>query len=68
MPNGMALDNTILHPIPFVSASLRGAEQRYSNIKCEALGILHGLEKVSPLLFQQRGTCHHQPQTVCIHV
>ena len=38
-------DNTILHPIAFASKSLTGAEQRYSNIKREALGILHGLEK-----------------------
>ena len=40
-----APDNTILCPIAFASKSLTGAEQRYSNIKCEALGILHGLEK-----------------------
>ena len=40
-----APDNTILHPITFVSKSLTGAEQRYSNIEQEALGILHGLEK-----------------------
>ena len=38
-------DNTILCPIKFVSKSLTGAEQRYSNIECEVLGILHGLEK-----------------------
>ena len=29
----------------FASKSSTGAEQRYSNIKREALGILHGLEK-----------------------
>ena len=40
-----APDNTILCPITFVSKSLRAARQRYSNIKCEVLGILHGLEK-----------------------
>ena len=40
-----APDNTSLHPIAFVSKSLTGAEQRYSNIEHEALGILHGLEK-----------------------
>ena len=40
-----APDNTILHPITFASKSLMGAECRYSNIKHEALGILHGLEK-----------------------
>ena len=42
---GMAPDNTILQPIAFASKSLTGAEQRYSNIKQEVLGILHGLEK-----------------------
>ena len=42
---GMAPDNTNLHPIMFASKSLTGAERRYSNIKQEALGILHGLEK-----------------------
>ena len=41
----MAPDNIILHPITFASKSLMGAEHRYSNIECEALGILHGLEK-----------------------
>ena len=41
----MAPDNTILHPIAFVSKSLMGTECRYSNIECKALGILHGLEK-----------------------
>ena len=41
----MAPDNTILCPITFASKSLMGAEHRYRNIECEALGILHGLEK-----------------------
>ena len=41
----MAPDNTILCPIIFASKSLMGMECRYSNIECEALGILHGLEK-----------------------
>ena len=43
--NDTAPDNTILCPIAFVSKSLTGAKQRYSNIKCRVLGILHGLEK-----------------------
>ena len=38
-------DNINLHPITFASKSLTDAEQRYSNIEHEALGILHGLEK-----------------------
>ena len=42
---GMAPDNTILCPTAFASKSLTGAEWRYSNIKYEMLGILHGLEK-----------------------
>ena len=41
----IAPNNIILHPITFASKSLMGAEHRYSNIECEALGILHGLEK-----------------------
>ena len=41
----IAPDNTILCPIAVASKSLAGAEQRYSNIKHEVLGILHGLEK-----------------------
>ena len=44
-PKDTAPDNTILCPIAFASRSLTGAEQRYSNIECEALGILHGLAK-----------------------
>ena len=44
-PKDTAPDNTILHLIAFASKSVTGAEQRYSNIKCEALGILHGLAK-----------------------
>ena len=44
-PKDTAPDNTILCPIAFASKSLTGAEQRYSNMECEALGILHGLEK-----------------------
>ena len=41
----IAPNNTILCPITFASKSLVGAEHRYSNIECETLGILHGLEK-----------------------
>ena len=44
-PKDTAPDKTIIHPIAFASKSLTGAEQRYSNIKPEALGILHGLAK-----------------------
>ena len=49
----MAPDNTILHPITFVSKSLMGAECRYSNIEHEALGILHGLEKFHHYCFSR---------------
>ena len=41
----MAPDNTSLRPMAFATKSFTGAEQRYSNIKQEALGILHELEK-----------------------
>ena len=42
---GIAPDNITLHPIAFASKSLMSVEWRYSNIECDALGILHGLEK-----------------------
>ena len=42
--------NSALCPITFVSKVLTGAEQRYSNIKREALGILYGLEKFHHVL------------------
>ena len=44
-------DNASLRPIAFASKSLTGAEQRYSNIKLEALWILHGLEKFQHYYF-----------------
>ena len=37
-------NNATLCPIVFNSKSLLSAEQHYSNIECEALGILQGLE------------------------
>ena len=48
---GTAPDNTIFQPITFASKSLLGAEWRYSNIECEVLGILHGLEKLHHYCF-----------------
>ena len=42
---GVAPQNIALHLIVFASKSLIGVEWRYSNIKWEAFGILHGLEK-----------------------
>ena len=42
---GIAPDNITLCPIAFASKSLTSVEWRYSNTKCEVLGILHGLEK-----------------------
>ena len=50
---GTAPDNTILHPITFASKSLTGAEWRYSNIECKALGILLGLEKFHHYCFSR---------------
>ena len=40
----MAPENTVLCPIVFASKSLTGTECRYSNVKQEAMGILHGLK------------------------
>ena len=38
-------DDSILRPTAFSSKSLTGAEEKYSNIERESLGILYGLEK-----------------------
>ena len=38
-------DNATLCPIVFASKGVSNTEQHYSNLKCEALGILHGKEK-----------------------
>ena len=38
-------DNAIFHPTAFTSNSLSNVEWHYSNMECEALGILNGLEK-----------------------
>ena len=45
-PKDTAPDNTILRPIALASKSLTSTECRCINIKREALGILHGLEKI----------------------
>ena len=50
-PRDIAPGNTILRPITFASKSLTGAEQRYSNIKKEALGIFHGFERFPSYCF-----------------
>ena len=41
-----APNNTVLHPIAFARKGITSAETRNSIIKREALGIIHGLEKV----------------------
>ena len=59
----MVPDNTILHPIAFASKSLMNTECRYSNIKREVLGILHGLEKIHHYCFVREVyvLTHHKP-------
>ena len=44
-PRDIAPDNSTFRPFTFASKSLTSEERRYSNIKMEALGILHGLER-----------------------
>ena len=44
-------DNAALQAIAFISKTLISMETCYSNTEREALGIPHGLEKNSPLLF-----------------
>ena len=55
-PKDIVPDNTILRPITFASKSLTNAEQRYSNIEREALGILHGLKKSHHYCFAREGS------------
>ena len=50
-PKDKAPDNSILKPIMFAGKSLPSAERRCSNIKREALGILHGLRKIHHYCF-----------------
>ena len=38
-------DNATLHPNVFINKSLSSTERHYSNIECDALGILYGLEQ-----------------------
>ena len=54
-PKDIAPDNTIVRPVMFASKSLTSAEQRYSNIEREALGILHGLKKFHHYCFAREG-------------
>ena len=49
----IAPDNTMLCPVTFASKSLTGTEHRYSNIECEALAILLGLEKFHHYCFRR---------------
>ena len=44
-PRDTAPDNTVLTPTVFANKRLTSVEGRYSNIKREALGIWHGLER-----------------------
>ena len=65
---GVAPNNITLCPIVFASKSVIGAEWRYSNIECEVLGILHGLEKFHHYFLGVRGAGHHRPQTTGSYV
>ena len=67
-PKDTVPDNTILHPIAFSSKSLTGAEQRYSNIECEALGILHGLAKFHHYCFGREVLVYYRPQSTGINI
>ena len=48
-----ASDNAVLHPVTFAGKSLTGADQRYSNIEREVLGLLHALEKFQHYCFSR---------------
>ena len=62
-PKDIALDYTILRLIVFANKGLASAEQRYSNIKREALGILHGLKKFHHYCFAREVSIiiNHKP-------
>ena len=38
-------ENITIHPLAFISKCLSSAEQWYSNVEWETLGILYGFEK-----------------------
>ena len=46
--------NMELHTVTFTSKSLSSMEWQYSNIECEALGILHNLEKLHHYHFPRK--------------
>ena len=54
-------DNAILLLIAFTSMSLSRAEQCYSNIECEALGITEWTREVLSLLFHKGSMHNHRP-------
>ena len=60
-PKNEATDNAALWPVAFVSKILTCAEAKYSNIKREALGILHSLEKFHQSCFT------HKVSVVTVH-
>ena len=63
-----APDNVILHPIAFASKSFNMGRVKIQQHAKIGTGHITWLAKISSLLFWQRGTCHHQPQTIGIHV
>ena len=65
-PKDTTPDNTILRPITFASKSLTNAEQRYSNIKRQALGILLSLKKFHHYCFTREVSIitNHKPLVV----
>ena len=58
-----------LCPNAFSSKSLSNAEKWYSNIKWEALGILHGLEKFDHYYFAKEVyvITHHKPLVAIVN-
>ena len=62
-------DNVTLCPITFASKSLLNAEQWYSNIEWEALGILYGLKKFHHYCFAKKVyvITEHKPLAAMVH-
>ena len=63
---GMAPGNNIFRPTASTCKSLFSAENRYSNIEREALGILYGLEKFHHYCFKREVSIitDHKPLVV----
>ena len=66
------LDNVALCPIAFTTKNILSAKWCYSNVEWEALGILHGRDKVHHYLYRDEAakysvvnTLYHRAKAIC---